>query len=641
MPHIDGLRTQSQLHSHIAIRDLPKRFATVQFLHAAMWYAGYQTEAVVNFIVLVVLEGVIYFLNRTGPAVTEISRQRIAASLTLSALVSFCYYIPGVILALDDDFGLAMGGMAWILAAISTNLVMYNALRAYYWSTAVAGLPSALIAVAFIANKDVTPAAEYTWLLPVGIVCLYIVNTLQQLREYRDTHDELEKTRAELLKNLRAMEHMSLHDGLTGLGNRAQFQALLERMLSRAAPGNPLAVFMIDLNGFKPINDTYGHSAGDAVLVTVAARLTGALRPGAVAFRVGGDEFCVLSYGSGAQDFQTIGDRLARDIRAPLSFEGKTLLIGASIGFSVSETAQDDPLKLCAVADHAMYLAKTTKSQTALVGTPEALDNEVDPRCHAQLADALKTGEILPYYQPKYTVDGAKMVGFQALARWVTPDKGVLQSHAFIPDLDSIGMLPDLTLSILRAVLIDLSQWHARGYDTGRISINVPVMSLATESRRQELEWLLAEYAGLEPFLAFEITEDAYIVRSGDVVAAALRHFAELGIEIYLDDFGTGYASYQHLRQITPHEIKIDGSLVAAMAPGSPAMAVIQGIINIAHGVGASVVAENVETEPQRVALSDMGCDYVEGHLFAPALPQKDVQELLDAPPHAVGMKQG
>ncbi len=617
------------MHSHIANRDLPKRIATVQFLLLALWYAGQWQQALAIFTTLLIVEGVIFALNRTTPKVTVVSERRVYAHLILSTIVSICYYLPGLLLALHPDFGLAVGGIAWILAALSTNLVMYNALRAFYWTTAVPGFPAALIAAAAIANKDVTPAAGYSWLLPVSIVCLFIVNTVQQLREYRDTHTELERTRANLIDSLRRMEHMSLHDGLTGLGNRASFNAMIEKMLSRTNTSNPVAVFMIDLNGFKPVNDTYGHAAGDAVLISVADRLTKSIRPGAHAFRLGGDEFAVISYASDAQAFQHLGDRLAEEIRKPVPFGEKTLLVGASIGIGITQSDETCPADLCTLADQAMYNAKTTRSQTAVIGRPEEAEHTSNPELIFNLVEALHNGHIVPFYQPKLTADGTTVVGFEALARWVTPNRGIVLPEQFLPELDRIGKLPELTLVILRSVLSDMAYWQERGLDPGRVSINVPVTSLATQSRREEIDWLLAQHSGIERHLAFEITEDAYLARAANDVARSLHHFRDLGIAIYLDDFGAGHASYQHFKLITPDEIKIDGSIVTEIAPGNPAAAIAQGIINIAHGVGAKTVAENVETEKHWYQLQQMGCDFVEGYFFGAAVPSREVAKWL------------
>jgi EAL domain-containing protein (putative c-di-GMP-specific phosphodiesterase class I) len=198
--------------------------------------------------------------------------------------------------------------------------------------------------------------------------------------------------------------------------------------------------------------------------------------------------------------------------------------------------------------------------------------------------------------------------------------------------MTELGLLPDLTHAILRQVLRDLADWRQAGLDPGRVSVNVPLVVFATESGREELDWLLAQHPGSEPFLAFEITEDVYVARSGDIIAASIRHFRAQGIEIHLDDFGTGQASYQHLRHLTPDVLKIDGSLVSEMGTEAPAEVVIAGFILIAAGIGARVVAEHVETETQRSNLAALGCDYVEGQIFAPAMPVDDAAELMRAP---------
>ncbi len=620
------------MHAYISLRELPKRFVSIQFLLVALWLTGEREPPVTIFCALALIEALAWHLNRTMPEVGVIPAWRVLVSFLLSTIGSAFYYLPAVLLVMQSDFALVVSGLIWIVAAMSANLVMYSALRAYYWATAAAGIPAILSAAFLLIGKAVVPAQGLTWLLPVSVIVLFIANTLQQLWEFRDTQYELSHTRAKLMSSLRRMEHMSLHDGLTGLGNRVAFNAALQQMLEGISRDQKLAVFMIDLNEFKPINDTYGHSAGDAVLEAVGHRVQEVLRPGAQAFRLGGDEFAVLTLGRATEDFQALGDRLVQSVTPPVIFKDKSLFVGASVGIGVAVTPYSDPTKLCARADRGMYLAKSSKSRTAVLGRAEGSDNAIGTNRREALLRALRNGEIGPHYQPRVSLDDARVVGFQALARWDAEGQGVLPPDDFLPELEHIGLLPELTLVMLRAVLADLTVWHAAGLEIDRVSINMPVVSLATESRRQEIDWLLAEFSGFESRLAFEVSEDAYLARASDVIASTLRHFRSLGIEIHLDDFGTGYASYTHLRHFTPDQIKIDGSLIEELASGTMAASIVRGIVNIAHGIGAKVVAEEVEAAQQRDVLTDIGCDFAEGLFFAPVLSRDDMRKYLEGP---------
>lgn len=628
---MDGLRSQIQLHNYIARRDLPKRFATVQFLHCGLWVAGMPALALANLAWLAVFEAIILWLIRTTPPVTQISPGRVRALLLCSTAVSLGYYAPGLILALQPDAGLATGGMAWILAALSTNLVMYNALPAFFWTTALPGIPAALAAVLLGWGKPVAPAEDITWLLPISIVVLYVVNTLQQLWEYRDTHRELDTTRSELLKSLRRLEHMTAHDALTGLKNRAAFGDELKKRLSRAGPQQVLGVLMIDLNGFKPINDSYGHEAGDAVLVTIAQRLNEALRTDGTAYRLGGDEFAVLSHAQTTAELQVLGDRLAETMRVPVPYGGKDLRLGGSIGIAVASAPEHDPDQLCGEADVAMYQAKSTRSKTAVLHEHWMENDRLSDARRTELDAALREGKVRPVYQPKYATDGSGLAGLEALARWDQPDGPPLLPEAFLEDMDKAGLLSELTHVMLKQVLADMADWAKDGLTPGRVSVNIPLIVLATESGRDELTWLLAQRPEQAATLAFEVTEDVYLARSSDLVAASIRHFKELGVQIYLDDFGTGYASYQHLRALTPDCIKIDRSIVAEIGTDHPAEVVIAGFIAIAAALGATVVAEGVETEEQRDLLTRLGCSFLEGHLFMKALGAAEVAVVLPA----------
>ncbi len=619
---LDGLRAQTEIHCHVSMRDLPKRYVSVHLLFYGLWHAGLFREAFLLWSIITFLEIVGFFAIRAVKEASHLPAWLVVWLLFNSFAASTAYFAPAILLSTQADFGLYTLAVVWGLAALATTSTMYNALPTYFVVVSLPGFMANAAILLFGADLVFEPTTLEHWILPVGLLCLHGVNTVLLMWDYRDTHKELDTTRAQSLAQLRQLERMSTHDTLTDLLNRAAFDNLLETALYNASTPGDVAAIMVDLNGFKPINDTFGHRAGDAVLVAVAQRLKKVADGEATAARLGGDEFALLVTDKvSVQRLEKMAHDVVTAMREPIGFEQKELKLGASVGVVIADAEMKTAADVCAAADQAMYSAKASEHDTPVLYDRNKFAPRLTLHDRVRLQTAIRREEIRPHYQPKIDLSSLQPSGFEALARWEHPERGLLLPGDFLSDLDQLSLMPEFTLAIVRRVLRDISQWTSNGLDPGRVSVNIPEVVLATQTGREDLDWLLAEFEDVRHHVTFEITEDVFIARAGDFIQSSIAHFARTGVAISLDDFGTGFASFQHLRQLHFDEMKIDTSFVAGLGSEPVANVIVEGFLSIARGLDVKVVAEGVETEAQLEHLRELGCHYAQGLLFGPAVP--------------------
>ena len=623
----DGLRAQAQIYQHIAMRDLPKRYVCVHFLLYGTWISGFELASAIIWLAITGLELIASYVIRQTPKATQISETRLFWYLSTSSIISCLYFAPSVILAQQPDFGLYMLGLIWVFAATAGASIMYHALPAFFWSVIIPGCIAALIVLLAGFKLGFSEVTVQSWSIAVGLLLLHLVNTVRTMWDFRDTNDVLNNTRAESLERLRQLERLSSHDTLTGLLNRAAFDSRLAKCLRSVKPGQNVGVILMDLNGFKPINDTYGHGAGDAVLIAVARRLAKFGDGLSAPARLGGDEFAMIvpphMEESAAVAFAAA---MIADLRDPIIHKTVELRISASAGIAFSGEEFHRAAELYSAADQAMYRAKANSGERPVLYRPDLFPPRPSLQDKNRLEIALRNGEIGPFYQLKIGVDSGEIRGLEALVRWRKPGGKILAPGAFLDDAQSLGLMPELTYWMLRRVLEDLSGWLADGLEPGRVAVNIPEITLATQNGREDLDWLLSEFEHCRAHITFEITEDVVIARSGDIIKASIDHFAASGVAISLDDFGTGFASFQHLQHLTFGEMKIDTSFVAGLGSDPVADVIIEGFILIARGLGVDITAEGVETEEQLEHLRKLGCTYAQGYLFSPAVPAAEVR---------------
>ncbi len=439
--------------------------------------------------------------------------------------------------------------------------------------------------------------------------------------------------------------HAARTDPLTGLANRRAFTEHLEQLLpavldthaAAGAAGAPgLAVLLFDLDHFKEVNDTLGHSAGDLLLAQLAARLAGWLRPGDLVARLGGDEFAVLlRHISTGRQALTIADTLLGRLNEPVLVDGLELPVEASVGVALAPRDGTSAQALLRCADVAMYRAKD-KRNSAVVYDP-SLDPAGAERLQlvSQLQAAIRTDQIVVHYQPIVCLSTAAVLGAEALVRWQHPQRGLLQPGAFVPAVERTALIVPLTLYVLEQAVQQAVSWPSTAVGELTVSVNLSPRCLLVRGIPEQVTRILARYGLPARRLMLEITEtlamsDLQVV---DDVLTALR---EVGVRLSVDDFGTGYSSMSFLRKIAVNEVKVDRSFVAQAPHSRHDRAIVYGTVALAHGLGVPVVGEGVETCGQLQALRASGCDAAQGFLLARPMPATDLQAVLRQPNPAV-----
>lgn len=436
-------------------------------------------------------------------------------------------------------------------------------------------------------------------------------------------HKELEraKTLAEarnhdLEKAKERIEHIALHDHLTDLPNRRYLDELLEQLSGDGRQNRSgLAILHIDLDRFKQINDTLGHSAGDAMLRHVARILRENVRDGDFVARIGGDEFVFVARFDGKRhQLSALADRLINELRKPVAYEGQDCRFGASIGIACDAKGRIDPRQLLLNADIALYHAKNSGRGRYSYFSLDRHDRMKDSR---RLADEILRGlerdEFLPYYQFQFDADSLDVVGAETLARWHHPERGILTPGTFLATAEEIGAVADIDGLILEKALADLKRWKAQGLEIPKISVNVSSRRLHDPALKHKLNAL-----SFDPgTVSFELLESIFLDENDEQAMENLRHLRKLGIELEIDDFGTGHASIVSLLRLSPRTLKIDRELVQKVAESRARRNLVGSIIDIGRSLGIRVVAEGVETAGHVRVLRSLGCDVLQGYGLA------------------------
>ncbi|WP_404375050.1 putative bifunctional diguanylate cyclase/phosphodiesterase [Vreelandella aquamarina] len=414
------------------------------------------------------------------------------------------------------------------------------------------------------------------------------------------------------------LAYQATHDVLTGLGNRALFSDHLAHDVELAArSGQTLAVLFIDLDEFKPINDTLGHKVGDQLLISVAERLQQGLRSSDTLARLGGDEFVLLlpdlSHPSEAEE---VASRLLEDLNKAHRVSGHELHVSASIGIAVNRGGIDEPERLLQHADMAMYKAKQQGRNTYELFT-EDLDSKLSQRVslRSDLQEAIEQGHLSLHYQPLLNRDG-HVDGLEALVRWHHPTKGFISPATFIPMAEETGQIIPLSRWVMRRACQDAQRLVSEGVLTGRMAVNLSPLQFHRPNFLSTLRNVLKE-TGLAPeHLELELTE-GILMHDTDGAIDILNALSGMGVSTSIDDFGTGFSSLRYLRDLPIDKIKIDRSFVQDAAKSDKNAAICQGIITLAQELDLRVVAEGIEIPEQHDYLMSLGCDVFQGYLFA------------------------
>lgn len=432
------------------------------------------------------------------------------------------------------------------------------------------------------------------------------------------------------------MQRLALHDDLTGLANRKLLRDRLGQTIARCRRnGCRAGVMLIDIDDFKLVNDSFGHALGDDLLRVLARRIGEMVRDVDTVARLGGDEFVVVVEISETAALEPMVRRIAGALQRPVEFGIDSVVPAASIGIAICPDDGDDPDLLLRRADAAMYAAKAEGKNRYRIFTHESSDQSRDAlRMRQQLRSGIASGEIVPAYQPRVSLQSGRILGFEALARWRHPQLGWLSPDQFLPLAAQMGVEGDLDLAVLDVALRQLSAWR-ESHPTLRMSVNIGARNITEPDIQKQLGQRLREAGHLARGIELEITESA-VIRDLDRARDALQRLRDdcPGLQISLDDFGSGYSSLNYLRRLAINTLKIDQCFVADLEGDHTASthAIVRSIVDLGRNLGLQVVAEGIETGAQVAELLALGCDEGQGFHFSRALTAAEATRLLDLP---------
>jgi diguanylate cyclase (GGDEF)-like protein/PAS domain S-box-containing protein len=489
--------------------------------------------------------------------------------------------------------------------------------------------------------EDLRAAAAYRARLELGIADTYL---LDQRYLRRDGEFVWARTRVavteddgvslaithiedvtEQRRTAERLQWAATHDDLTGLPNRTELIARVDAILQGADVGD-VSLLFIDLDNFKSVNDSLGHGIGDTLLTAMSVRLREVVGPEAVLARFGGDEFIVVL--TGGVDALAMAERVREAMRQAVVVDGTELFVAASIGVSVNDRAGVSAADLLRDADAAMYRAKARGRDCVEAFAPGSHETTVLAlRTAAELRRGVERGEVVPYFQPIVELTTGHVVGFEALARWLHPERGLLTPDQFLPMAEETGLVEEIGASILEDALAQFARWRARDlpFASAHLSVNVGTRQVVDPAFAGLVADLLAQTGIPADSLWLEITETALLA---DVKAStvALRNLRSLGLHLVVDDFGTGYSSLTYLKRFPVEALKIDKGFVAGLGLDSEDTTIVEAVVNLGHSFGIAVIAEGLETPLQLSRLRELGCDRGQGYLFGRPRPASIVE---------------
>jgi diguanylate cyclase (GGDEF)-like protein len=438
--------------------------------------------------------------------------------------------------------------------------------------------------------------------------------------------DLSERKRAE-----QQIEYQAYHDSLTGLANRRLFQEHLTLAISLAVrKRRPVAVLFLDLDHFKVVNDSLGHTVGDTLLREIATRLRSSIREGDVVARIGGDEFTiVLQELEKKEDAAAMAQRVLRIIAEPMEVDGQRLYITASIGITIYPDDGEDPETLLKNADNAMYRAKAVGRNTYEMSTQE-LSRSMQERLTLEngLHQAMEKNEFEVYYQPQIDIRSMKIIGMEALLRWRHPERGLMLPGSFLSVAEERGFIVMIGDWVLRTALHQAKIFSDMGFPDFRVAVNLSARQFRELALVEGIESAVKESRVDPHSLELEITESV-AMQNVELTFKQLTQLRKSGITIAIDDFGIGHSSLSYLKKFPIDALKIDRNFVEDLPERMEDAAIVRSVIELAQGLNLRVVAEGVETKPQFEFLKKHDCREVQGYYFGFPVPAQEFLEML------------
>ncbi len=440
---------------------------------------------------------------------------------------------------------------------------------------------------------------------------------------------EKKKAQQELLEQKDILDYQAHHDGLTGLPNRVLFNDRLEHGIEHAQRHSmKLALFFIDLDYFKQINDSLGHQVGDKVLIAVAERLKAKIRSEDTLARLGGDEFTIIMEDlKDVEDASLLAHKIEEVLAQPIHIEGHTLYISCSMGISLYPQDDTDANNLIKYADAAMYKAKEEGRNNFQFYASEMTEFTLERMVmKSSLRDAIDNKEFILYYQPQIDVTTGKLTGMEALIRWQHPKMGLIHPQKFITLAKESGLIVEIDRWVMTTAMKQMTQWYHEGLEPGVLALNLSMRQLRSDDFIDILEESLKTAEFKSEWLEFEVTEDEVMQKPEESIMK-LEEISRMGINITIDDFGTGYSSLAYLKRLPVSKLKIDQSFVQGLPNDKEDAAIVKAIIALAKSLGLDLIAEGVETDAQKEFLLASGCKHIQGYHCGKAVPAEEIEK--------------
>ncbi|MFM9903367.1 MAG: putative bifunctional diguanylate cyclase/phosphodiesterase [Pyrinomonadaceae bacterium] len=444
---------------------------------------------------------------------------------------------------------------------------------------------------------------------------------------------ELERSGAALQESHENFRHAAYHDALTGLPNRNFFIDTLKGLLqeSRDNSESNFAVLFLDLNRFKTINDSLGHSMGDRLIKNVAKRLSAMVREDDMVARFSGDKFgVVLSDLLSKEEATSFADRLAKRLAEPYTLDGRQVFTSAKIGIAYGNSKYPEAEDILRDADIAMYYSKDNEQNYVIFDQKMHIRAVTRLQLETDLRFAIERNEFELYYQPIVGLENTSLEGFEALVRWNHPQRGLVPPNEFIPISESTGLIIPMTVQILHSACKQVVEWQERSPHGKPLSVavNLSGKHFGHPALVEQIKTVIAE-TGIDPsFLKLELTEGA-VMENAETAILMLKQIKETGVQISIDDFGTGYSSLSYLHRFPIDLLKVDRSFVSAMEENTENGEIVRTVIALAKALNLKVVAEGIESVHQFHQLRILGCEYGQGYLFSKPLPVADIERML------------
>ena len=452
---------------------------------------------------------------------------------------------------------------------------------------------------------------------------------LQALNE--NLEERMQERTRELQEKSAQLQILAHHDALTVLPNRVLFTDRLEQGVINAERNKTgLALFFIDLDKFKHINDSLGHSVGDSVLKVVASRLEGIIRKEDTLARLSGDEFTIIMEElKHPGDASLMAEKILRTLAEAIEIDEQMLYVSGSIGISLYPQDSTDAQSLLKYADTAMYKAKEEGRNNFQFYSSEMTHFALERiEMKTSLRQAIDKEEFIIHYQPQISLKTNTLIGLEALVRWQHPTRGLLSPDTFIPLAEETGMIVKIDQWVMKTAMQQIAQWYDEGLNPGVLALNLSIKQLEGDEFLEKIKTCIEKYYFDAKWLELEITERQMLKKTDEIITK-LHQINDLGIGISIDDFGTGYSSLSLLKRLPINRLKIDRSFIKDIPEDEEDIAIIKAIIALAKSLNLDLIAEGVENVEQKRFLIINGCNYIQGHYYSRALPAEKIQELL------------